>query len=84
VQAAARHYFQRDVSRLTLRQAAELAAALPSPVQSNPDTHSEFFERHAARIEQRLRNEFPEGVRGAPLEDALDSLRRLFRGSGGR
>lgn len=82
VEAASRYYFDRGAARLSLRQAAELAASLPSPVQSNPETRSDFFMRHAARIEQRLRGEFPDGVHAAPLEDALDTLRRLFRGSG--
>ena len=50
VQAAAQVYYGVDVERLTPRQAAELAATLPSPVKSNPATRTRFFERHSAKI----------------------------------
>lgn len=36
-EAAARHYFGRSASSLTLEQAATLAATLPQPLTSNPD-----------------------------------------------
>jgi len=80
VEAAARRYFGRGAGRLSLRQAAELAASLPSPVQSNPDTRSEFFLRNAERVERRLRREFPDAAvdADAPAAGVLDALRRLF------
>ncbi|MGD2044987.1 MAG: biosynthetic peptidoglycan transglycosylase, partial [Gemmatimonadota bacterium] len=36
-EAAARHYFGRSASALTLEQAATLAATLPHPLTSNPE-----------------------------------------------
>jgi monofunctional biosynthetic peptidoglycan transglycosylase len=61
LQAAARHYWGREVAQLTLRQAAELAASLPSPVRHNPRTRTRFFSNHADRIEQRLRHRLGSG-----------------------
>lgn len=54
VQAASRHYWGRPVRQLTVRQAAELAATLPSPVDANPATRSAFFRRHADTVHARL------------------------------
>jgi len=50
VQAASRAYYGIDVEQLSLAQAAELAATLPSPVKNNPATRSESFERRSQRI----------------------------------
>ncbi len=50
VQAAARAYYDVDVDRLTLVQAAELAATLPSPVKNNPASRTESFQRRTQRI----------------------------------
>lgn len=50
VQAAAQHYYGVDVEQLSLVQAAELAATLPSPVKRNPANRTELFERRAQRI----------------------------------
>jgi len=54
VEAAARHYWSIPASALDRRQAAELAASLPSPDQHNPRTHSARFERRADKIERYL------------------------------
>ncbi|MDH3377565.1 MAG: monofunctional biosynthetic peptidoglycan transglycosylase [Gammaproteobacteria bacterium] len=54
VQAAARHYWSKPVALLSLRQAAELAAALPSPGSANPNARSAFFRSHADKIYRRL------------------------------
>lgn len=62
VQAAARAYYGVDAADLTLVQAAELAATLPSPIKNNPQTRTERFQRRAQRIydlmtrEQTARN----------------------------
>jgi monofunctional biosynthetic peptidoglycan transglycosylase len=55
VEAAARTYWGKPMGALSLREAAELAATLPSPVKSNPRTRTAFFQRHADKIEERLR-----------------------------
>jgi monofunctional biosynthetic peptidoglycan transglycosylase len=54
VEAAARNYWSVPVSALSRRQAAELAACLPSPDQNNPQTRSARFERRADKIERYL------------------------------
>ena len=54
VEAAARQYWSVPASALGRRQAAELAACLPSPDQNNPQTRSARFERRADKIERYL------------------------------
>ncbi len=54
VQAAARHYWNKDVEQLTPQQAAELAATLPSPRKHNPATRSESFDKRAQRVMRLL------------------------------
>ncbi|HME69646.1 MAG TPA: monofunctional biosynthetic peptidoglycan transglycosylase [Myxococcota bacterium] len=54
VEAAARNYWSVPASALSRRQAAELAASLPSPDQNNPQTRSARFERRADKIERYL------------------------------
>lgn len=51
-EAAARRFFRVSASRLTARQAALLAAALPSPRRSNPAAPSPYLGRRAARLEK--------------------------------
>ena len=50
VQAASQAYWGVNVSQLDARQAAELAATLPSPIKNNPITRTPQFEKRAARI----------------------------------
>jgi monofunctional biosynthetic peptidoglycan transglycosylase len=50
VEAAARAYWHVPVSQLSLNQAAELAATLPSPIKHNPATRTRQFERRAKKI----------------------------------
>jgi len=57
VQAAARAYYGVDVGMLSLAQAAELAASLPSPVKNNPESRTERFQRRAQRILDLLSRE---------------------------
>jgi monofunctional biosynthetic peptidoglycan transglycosylase len=54
VEAAARSYWRVPASALTRREAAELAASLPSPDQNNPETRSARFERRTDKIERYL------------------------------
>ena len=50
VEAAARHYWGKSASRLTARQAIELAATLPAPVRHNPATRTRFFKNRVKKI----------------------------------
>lgn len=50
VQAAARHYFNRDAASLSARQAALLAAVLPAPQLRDPARPSAFVARRADAI----------------------------------
>jgi len=43
VQAAARHYFGRDVSRLTLEQMIRLTAVIPKPLKVSPQSNSRWL-----------------------------------------
>lgn len=54
VEAAASHYWGTHAAALTTRQAAELAASLPSPVNHNPATRTARFERRARKITRWL------------------------------
>ncbi|MEZ5878419.1 MAG: monofunctional biosynthetic peptidoglycan transglycosylase [Tepidamorphaceae bacterium] len=55
IQAASRHYFNRPASKLTPRQAALLATALPLPDTRNPARPSRYHARLARLVEQRTR-----------------------------
>jgi monofunctional glycosyltransferase len=50
IAAAARHYFNKDVSALTAQEAARLAAVLPNPIRFNPTGTSKYVEARADRI----------------------------------
>ena len=50
VEAAARYYWGISASRLSAKQAIQLAAALPSPVIHNPDTRTRFFRQRVKKI----------------------------------
>ena len=50
VNAAARYYFGVPASRLSVRQAIELAATLPAPVNHNPKTRTRFFLHRVKKI----------------------------------
>ncbi|MDH5181467.1 MAG: monofunctional biosynthetic peptidoglycan transglycosylase [Gammaproteobacteria bacterium] len=54
VEAAARFYFGISAEQLTLQQATELAASLPSPKKHNPKTRTRYFNRRAAKIQRHL------------------------------
>jgi monofunctional biosynthetic peptidoglycan transglycosylase len=63
-QAAARHYFDRDASALTLDQAARLAALLPDPKGRDPRAGTAFMRRRAAAIADGARTLEGEGRAG--------------------
>ncbi len=50
VDAAARYYWGVPASRLTSRQAIELAATLPSPVENNPNIRTRSFQNRVKKI----------------------------------
>ncbi len=54
VQAASYYYWGRPVWRINRRQAAELAASLPSPTNNNPGRYSPAFAARANSVYQRL------------------------------
>ncbi|MBB5753631.1 monofunctional biosynthetic peptidoglycan transglycosylase [Prosthecomicrobium pneumaticum] len=55
IEAAAQHYFNRPAARLTARQAALLATALPNPEVRNPAKPSRGHSRLARLVEGRAR-----------------------------
>jgi monofunctional biosynthetic peptidoglycan transglycosylase len=62
VQAASRHYFKKDVGKLTRREAARLAAILPQPVERSAAAPGKQTRRYARRIEKRIRVVRDEGI----------------------
>ncbi|HUH66717.1 MAG TPA: monofunctional biosynthetic peptidoglycan transglycosylase [Syntrophales bacterium] len=50
IEAAAHHYYNKDVSELTAQEAARLAAVLPNPIRFNPTGTSKYVEARADRI----------------------------------
>jgi monofunctional biosynthetic peptidoglycan transglycosylase len=50
VDAAARYYWKIPASSLTNRQAIELAATLPSPIENNPKTRTRSFQNRVKKI----------------------------------
>ncbi len=54
IEAAARHYYSTSAYNLSLSQAAELAASLPSPKKHNPRTRTRFFTKHVARLSKTM------------------------------
>ena len=53
-EAAARHWFGIGAGRLSPRQAALLAAALPAPLRHRPDAPTAYLSRRANLIGQRM------------------------------
>lgn len=56
VEAAARHYWGIPARKLSLIQAAQLAATLPSPIKNNPRKRTKAFERRMEKILPWLRS----------------------------
>ena len=74
VQAAAQAYYVVDAAALSLVQAAELAASLPSPVKNNPETRTERFARRTQRILDLLTREQSAQAPATVVESALPEL----------
>lgn len=55
VEAAARHHFRASAAKLTLRQSAQLAAALPNPHVRNAGRPGPKTRALARRMEQRMK-----------------------------
>jgi len=55
VEAASQAYFRKPASRLSSREAALLAATLPSPLHFNPAKPSGYLRQRAAQIQQQMR-----------------------------
>ena len=55
-QAAAQTYFGKDAAVLTRREAATLAACLPSPLDRNPAKPSNYVSSRASTIAKRIPN----------------------------
>ena len=62
IEAAARHHFRTSAAKLTLRQSAQLAAALPNPHVRSAGRPGPKTRALARRMEQRLKQG------GAPLD----------------
>lgn len=79
VQAGALHYFDVPVSKLARRQAAMLAATIPSPRSDNPSTRTREFRWRTSLILRRAFGERP-GTdddtvdRPTPPPDTVDGL----------
>ena len=54
VEAASQYYWGIPANDLSLTQATELAATLPSPKKHNPQTRTEYFTRRAAKIYRHM------------------------------
>ncbi len=69
VDAASRAYWGIPVSQLSVVQAAELAASLPSPVKNNPAHRGVFFVHHMHKILSLLARQYevPSGTRNTGL-----------------
>ena len=52
VEAAAQHYFNRSAARLSLAQAARIAAILPQPIKRDPSKLARTLRKHARQIER--------------------------------
>lgn len=50
VEAAARHYWGVPASKLSTKQAIQLAATLPAPVNHNPATKTNFYKKRVGKI----------------------------------
>ncbi|HEY0059106.1 MAG TPA: monofunctional biosynthetic peptidoglycan transglycosylase, partial [Flavisolibacter sp.] len=54
-QAASRHWYSRDASQLTKREAAGIAAILPNPRKYSASNSSGFINRRKGRIQRHMR-----------------------------
>lgn len=64
-EAAAQHYFNKPAAQLTKREAALIAAVLPSPIKRNPAKPSSYVRQRADKI-QRLMRKLPQQTLTTP------------------
>lgn len=55
IQAASKHYFKKDASKLTPQQSALIIASLPSPLKSNPAKPSAYLFKRQAFIMKNIK-----------------------------
>lgn len=58
VEAASENYWGTPINKVTVQQAAELAASLPGPKKNNPAHRTTFFVHHTHKIAAVLEHEF--------------------------
>ncbi len=64
-EAAAQQFFRKDASKLTRREAALIAACLPSPLTRRPDRPSPYLEKRAGQILTLIpKIEYPDWIKG--------------------
>ncbi len=56
IEAASQHYFNRSAKKLSKRQSALIAAALPSPLKRNPAHPTNYLNRRANKIMRLMNN----------------------------
>lgn len=54
VEAAARYYFNKPARHLSVNESIELAATLPAPVNHNPQTRTDFFQKRVKKISRHM------------------------------
>ncbi len=80
VEAAAQAYWGIPAAQLSVVQAAELAATLPSPIKNNPAQRTPFFVKHSQRILSLLARDFPVPDGALMPEPGRDGSRRAEPG----
>lgn len=56
IEAASQHYFNRSAKKLSKKQSALIAAALPSPLKRNPAHPTKYLNRRANKIMRLMNN----------------------------
>jgi monofunctional biosynthetic peptidoglycan transglycosylase len=56
IEAASQHYFNRPAAKLSKRQSALIAAALPSPLKRDPAHPTKYLNRRANKIMRLMNN----------------------------
>jgi monofunctional biosynthetic peptidoglycan transglycosylase len=56
IEAASQQYFNRSANKLSKRQSALIAAALPSPLKRNPAYPTKYLNRRANKIMRLMNN----------------------------
>lgn len=56
IEAASQHYFNRSAKKLSKKQSALIAAALPSPLKRNPAHPTKYLNRRSNKIMQLMNN----------------------------